>query len=77
MMTGNPYTVSVRTPEILDRLEVHPIWRQRAAEKAGQGLASWSAPASRVPPRIMAPVPIVHSEAGIAPDGAITILGDA
>jgi CO/xanthine dehydrogenase Mo-binding subunit len=33
-MTGNPYTVSVRTPEILDKLEKHPIWRQRAEEKA-------------------------------------------
>ena len=26
-MTGNPYVVSVRTPEILDKLEKHPIWR--------------------------------------------------
>jgi CO/xanthine dehydrogenase Mo-binding subunit len=33
-MTGNPYTVSVRTPEILDKLEKHPIWRRRAEEKA-------------------------------------------
>ena len=33
-MTGNPYVVSVRTPEILDKLEMHPIWRQRAEEKA-------------------------------------------
>jgi len=33
-MTGNPYIVSVRTPEILDKLEMHPIWRQRAEEKA-------------------------------------------
>jgi CO/xanthine dehydrogenase Mo-binding subunit len=33
-MTGNPYTVSVRTPEILDKLEKHPIWRDRAQEKA-------------------------------------------
>ncbi len=33
-MTGNPYSVSVRTPEILDKLEMHPIWRQRAEEKA-------------------------------------------
>jgi CO/xanthine dehydrogenase Mo-binding subunit len=35
MMTGNPYIVSVRTPEILDKLEKHPIWRQRAQEKTG------------------------------------------
>jgi CO/xanthine dehydrogenase Mo-binding subunit len=33
-MTGNPYSVSVRTPEILDKLEAHPIWRQRAEQKA-------------------------------------------
>ena len=33
-MTGNPYTVSVRTTEILDKLENHPVWQQRAAEKA-------------------------------------------
>jgi CO/xanthine dehydrogenase Mo-binding subunit len=35
-MMGNPYTVSVRVPEILDKLEMHPIWRQRAEEKARQ-----------------------------------------
>jgi CO/xanthine dehydrogenase Mo-binding subunit len=34
MMTGNPYTVSVRTQEILDKLEAHPTWKNRAAEKA-------------------------------------------
>jgi len=34
MMTGNPFTVSVRTPEILDKLEQHPIWQRRALEKA-------------------------------------------
>ncbi len=33
-MMGNLYTVSVRTTEILDKLEMHPIWRQRAEEKA-------------------------------------------
>jgi CO/xanthine dehydrogenase Mo-binding subunit len=33
-ITGNPYSVSVRTPEILDKLENHPIWRDRADEKA-------------------------------------------
>lgn len=33
-MTGNPYAVSIRTPEILDKLEKHPIWQQRAEEKA-------------------------------------------
>jgi CO/xanthine dehydrogenase Mo-binding subunit len=33
-LAGNTYSVSIRTPEILDRLEKHPIWRQRAEEKA-------------------------------------------
>jgi CO/xanthine dehydrogenase Mo-binding subunit len=33
-MTGNPYSVSVRTHEILDKLDQHPIWQNRAAEKA-------------------------------------------
>jgi len=38
-MTGNPYIVSVRTPDILDKLEKHPIWRQRAdfKQKAPEG----------------------------------------
>jgi CO/xanthine dehydrogenase Mo-binding subunit len=37
-LAGNVYTVSIRTPEILDKLEKHPIWAQRAAQKArGQG----------------------------------------
>jgi CO/xanthine dehydrogenase Mo-binding subunit len=33
-ITGNPYVVSIRTPEILDKLANHPIWRQRGEEKA-------------------------------------------
>ncbi|MEH2610462.1 xanthine dehydrogenase family protein molybdopterin-binding subunit [Bradyrhizobium sp. AZCC 1693] len=39
-MTGNPYGVSVRTAEILDKLEKHPIWQQRAQLKsaAAQGM---------------------------------------
>jgi CO/xanthine dehydrogenase Mo-binding subunit len=32
-MTGNAYTVSIRTPEILNKLENHPIWRNRFEEK--------------------------------------------
>ena len=34
-MTGNPYSVSVRTTEMLDKLERHPIWQQRAQQKSG------------------------------------------
>jgi CO/xanthine dehydrogenase Mo-binding subunit len=33
-MMGNRYSVSVRTPEILDKLEKHPIWQERAEQKA-------------------------------------------
>jgi CO/xanthine dehydrogenase Mo-binding subunit len=33
-MTGNTYAVSIRAPEILDKLEQHAIWRERAQEKA-------------------------------------------
>ena len=33
-MAGNRYIVSIRTPEILDKLEQHPIWQKRAEEKA-------------------------------------------
>jgi CO/xanthine dehydrogenase Mo-binding subunit len=33
-MAGNTYIDSVRTPEILDKLEQHPIWRDRDEEKA-------------------------------------------
>jgi CO/xanthine dehydrogenase Mo-binding subunit len=33
-MAGNPYSVAIRTPEVLDKLEKHPIWQQRAVEKA-------------------------------------------
>ncbi|HEV2626101.1 MAG TPA: molybdopterin cofactor-binding domain-containing protein, partial [Xanthobacteraceae bacterium] len=34
ILAGNRYSVSIRTPEILDKLEQHAIWRERAAEKA-------------------------------------------
>ncbi|HET7715357.1 MAG TPA: molybdopterin cofactor-binding domain-containing protein [Bauldia sp.] len=33
-MTGTPFTVSVRTPELLDKLEQHAIWRDRVVEKS-------------------------------------------
>ncbi len=34
IVTGNTYSVSVRTPELLDKVEQHPIWQQRTEEKA-------------------------------------------
>jgi CO/xanthine dehydrogenase Mo-binding subunit len=33
-MTGITYSVSLRAPEILDKIEKHPIWQQRSQEKA-------------------------------------------
>ncbi|HLQ89283.1 MAG TPA: molybdopterin cofactor-binding domain-containing protein, partial [Xanthobacteraceae bacterium] len=33
-LTGNTYSVSLRAPELLDKLEKHPIWQQRTQEKA-------------------------------------------
>jgi CO/xanthine dehydrogenase Mo-binding subunit len=33
-LAGNPHSVSIRTPEILDKLEKHPIWKERAEQKA-------------------------------------------
>jgi CO/xanthine dehydrogenase Mo-binding subunit len=33
IVTGNTYRVSVRTPEILDKIEKHAIWQQRMEEK--------------------------------------------
>ena len=32
-LTGNPYAVSVRTSEILDKLENHPMWQQRTEHR--------------------------------------------
>ena len=47
-MIGNPLAGVTRTGEILDKLDDHPIWRERAAEKARSksGPGSSSAPAS-------------------------------
>jgi CO/xanthine dehydrogenase Mo-binding subunit len=33
-VTGCTYSVSIRAPEILDKIEKHPIWQQRTQEKA-------------------------------------------
>ena len=59
-MTGNRYSVSVRTPEILDKLEKHPIWQQRAQEKSPRSRVFSSAPASPASPRTTAPAAIVR-----------------
>ena len=62
-ITANPYYVSVRTPEILDKLEKHPIWRQRAEEKArAQNADLSSGPASRVSLKTTAAAPTAPSD---------------
>jgi CO/xanthine dehydrogenase Mo-binding subunit len=76
-MTGNPYSVTVRTPEILDKLEKHAVWRDRAMHKA-------SAPAGKL---VGTGVACVSKDYGtgadcslgtvsIDPQGRVTIQGD-
>jgi CO/xanthine dehydrogenase Mo-binding subunit len=77
IMTGYPYRVSVRTDEILDKLEAHPIWRDRAQEKA-------RAPAGVLVGTGVACVTKDYGTGGdsslgrveIGPDGRISIHGD-
>jgi CO/xanthine dehydrogenase Mo-binding subunit len=77
-MTGNPYTVSVRADEVLAKLETHPIWRDRAAEKGG-------APSGML---VGTGVACITKDYGagndaclgrveVSPEGRITISGDA
>src|SRR6516225_11995675 len=77
-VAGNSYVVSIRTPEILDKLEKHPIWAQRADEKArgqqsgilvGTGVACATKNYGTGGDCSLACVEI-------APDGRITIRGD-
>src|SRR5262245_24741900 len=78
-MTGNPYIVSVRTPEILDKLEKHPIWAQRAEEKARRrqaGLLVGTGVACAAKDYGTGGDACVGS-VEIAPDGRITIHCDA
>lgn len=76
-MTGNPWTVSVRTREILDKLEAHPIWRDRAAHKGaaagklvGTGIACCTKDYGTGADCSLGRVEL-------APDGAISIHADA
>ena len=79
IMAGNTYSVSIRTPEILDKLEKHPIWNERAEEKArgreagilvGTGVATASKNYGTGGDTVLGTVEI-------APDGHITIRCDA
>jgi CO/xanthine dehydrogenase Mo-binding subunit len=79
IIAGNTYSVSIRTPEILDKLEKHPIWSQRAEEKArgqqtgilvGTGVACASKNYGTGGDTVLGSVEIT-------PDGLITIRCDA
>ena len=76
-MTGNPYSVSVRTPEILDKLEQHPIWRQRAlaaqAQPAGILVGTGVACATK---DYGTGADCSLGTVELGPDGAIAIHGD-
>jgi CO/xanthine dehydrogenase Mo-binding subunit len=78
-MTGNTYNVSIRTPELLDKLEAHEIWRRRDT------LRVTSADASHV---VGTGVACVTKDYGTGADcclgsveidreGRITVMGDA
>lgn len=77
-MTGNPWTVSVRTAEILDKLAAHPIWRDRAKHKkantsdvlVGTGIACCTKDYGTGADCSLGRVEL-------APDGAIAIHADA
>ncbi|WP_421696571.1 xanthine dehydrogenase family protein molybdopterin-binding subunit [Aestuariivirga sp.] len=76
-MTGNPWTVSVRTAEILDRLEANPIWRDRGTHKppapgvlVGTGVACCTKDYGTGADCSLGRVEL-------APDGAVTIHADA
>jgi CO/xanthine dehydrogenase Mo-binding subunit len=78
MMTGNPFSVSVRTPEILDKLDKHAIWQRRAEEKSkapegflvGTGVACTTKDYGTGADCSLGTVEI-------GPDGRISIHGDA
>jgi CO/xanthine dehydrogenase Mo-binding subunit len=77
-MTGNPYIVSVRTTEILDKLEQHPIWRQRAEEKARgqQGGVLIGTGVACVTKDYGAGADCSQGRVEISPDGRISIFCD-
>ncbi|MEH2557145.1 CO/xanthine dehydrogenase Mo-binding subunit [Bradyrhizobium algeriense] len=76
-MTGNPYGVSVRTIEILDKLEKHPIWQQRAQQKsaAAQGMLVGTGVAC-VTKDYGTGADCSLGRVELSPDGKITIYGD-
>ena len=74
-MMGNPYIVSVRTPELLDKLEKHPIWQQRAQEKArsGQGGILVGTGVACVTKDYGAGADCTQARVEIGPDGRVSI----
>ncbi len=76
-MTGNPWTVSVRTAEILDKLEAHPIWQERTARKAASGGPLVGTGVACCTKDYGTGADCSLGRVELAPDGAITIHADA
>src|SRR5262249_32978052 len=77
-LAGKPYIVSIRTPEILDKLEQHPIWKERAEQKA-RGRQAGNLLRTRIPFPAQGYRPRGDGTLGsveIDPEGRITIQCD-
>jgi len=74
---GNTYEGVVRTPEILDKLEAHAIWRDRAAEK-GKASSGWAVGTgvACVTKDFGTGADCTLARVEIAPDGTISIDSD-
>lgn len=76
-MTGNPWTVSVRTPEILDKLAAHPIWRDRNGRKASANGVRIGTGVACCTKDYGTGADCSLGRVELAPDGAISIHADA
>jgi CO/xanthine dehydrogenase Mo-binding subunit len=76
-MTGNPWTVSVRTDEILDRLEAHKIWVERANPKGTLGSTLVGTGVACCSKDYGTGADCSLGRVELAPNGAITVHADA
>lgn len=76
-MTGNPWTVSVRTAEILDKLEMHPIWRDRASAKSEKPDTLVGTGTACCTKSYGTGADCSHGRVEIAPDGTLTVSIDS
>ena len=76
-MTGNPWSVSVRTPEILDKLAAHPIWRDRKGRKASANGVRIGTGVACCTKDYGTGADCALGRVEVAPDGTISIHADA